>query len=358
MNFGERGLDGAEPMLNYSDYQCDSDLAIEALVRHEGPLLLDFDETAYLRNSTEDFLDTASPGLVALVLLRLLDSVRPWRWTGGEVTRDLWRVHLVTMLMPWTWMMWRRRVNTLATQFANYPLLAAVRQRQGSTIFVTAGFQPIVAPLIAALGFPEAPIVACRLNTSADRLRGKLPTTVDALGEEVVKKSAVLTDSLSDLPLLNNCALPLFTIWREAQYRRAFSDVYVPGQYLTQIKRPGERYITRGILLEDFALWVLCSIFYTTSPFAHVIGLLALLISFWAIYELGYVENDWVAHLYERAWSSPKAIKDVGAGRSLLDNRAAAALMGQAARRRRTIRTRCPVSPSRKRSYWTSSGRG
>lgn len=69
--------------------------ALEALVNHDGPLLLDLDETAYLRNSTEDFLDTASPGLPALLLLRLLDAIRPWRWTGGEATRDVWRVQLL-----------------------------------------------------------------------------------------------------------------------------------------------------------------------------------------------------------------------------------------------------------------------
>ncbi len=74
--------------------------ALEALVNHDGPLLLDLDETAYLRNSTEDFLDTASPGLPALLLLRLLDAIRPWRWTGGEATRDVWRVRLLRDSFP------------------------------------------------------------------------------------------------------------------------------------------------------------------------------------------------------------------------------------------------------------------
>jgi hypothetical protein len=86
-------------MLGSSDYPCrhaaEPKAALEALVHHDGPLLLDLDETAYLRNSTEDFLDTASPGLPALLLLRLLDAIRPWRWTGGDATRDLWRVRLV-----------------------------------------------------------------------------------------------------------------------------------------------------------------------------------------------------------------------------------------------------------------------
>jgi nitrogen fixation-related uncharacterized protein len=41
---------------------------------------------------------------------------------------------------------------------------------------------------------------------------------------------------------------------------------------------------------------VLCSILHAPSPVTHVIGLLALLISFWAIYERGYVDNDRALH--------------------------------------------------------------
>jgi hypothetical protein len=286
-------------MFDHCNCQCAPDLALRALVDHDGPLLLDLDETAYLSNSTEDFLDTARPGLLALMLLRMLDAIRPWRWTGGEETRDFWRVRTVTLLMPWIWRRWRGRVDSLASNCANQPLLDAVRRRNGETIFVTVGFEPIVTPLVTALGFPDARVVACRLSTPADRRRGKLATAIDALGEEVIQNSAVLTDSLNDLPLLSRCARPLLTVWKEARYRRALRNFYLPGQYLTQIKRPGERYIVHGIVLEDFALWVLSSIFYAASPFAHVIGLLALLISFWAIYESGYVENDQMAHLHE-----------------------------------------------------------
>jgi hypothetical protein len=275
--------------------------ALEALVHYDGPLLLDLDETAYLRNSTEDFLDSARPGLAALLLLRLLDAIGPWRWTGGEATRDLWRVRVVATFIPWIWNLWRKRVNSLAAQFANRRLLDAVARRAGPTIFVTVGFQPVVAPLIAALGFPDAHIVAPRLSTTQDRLRGKLATALDALGDEAVAKSMVLTDSLEDLPLLDRCARPLWTVWPDARYRPALSSIYAPGQYLTRVKRPGKHYILRGIILEDFSLWVLCSILEAPSVVTNVIGLLALLISFWAIYERGYVDNDWIGLNYEHA---------------------------------------------------------
>ena len=41
------------------------DAALAAVCAHEGPLFVDFDETLYLRNSTEDFIDCARPGLLA-----------------------------------------------------------------------------------------------------------------------------------------------------------------------------------------------------------------------------------------------------------------------------------------------------
>jgi hypothetical protein len=68
-NLSGRGQDHSSQSMH--DYQCAPDSALIALVNHDGPLLLDLDETAYLRNSTEDFLDTASPGLFALVFLRV-----------------------------------------------------------------------------------------------------------------------------------------------------------------------------------------------------------------------------------------------------------------------------------------------
>ncbi|MDE2252638.1 MAG: hypothetical protein KGL25_14670, partial [Gammaproteobacteria bacterium] len=83
--------------------------ALAELAAYRGTLLVDLDETLYLRNSTEDFLDSACPGLLALLLLKCLDALKPWHLTGGAPTRDVWRVRLVMILMPWTLSRWRRR---------------------------------------------------------------------------------------------------------------------------------------------------------------------------------------------------------------------------------------------------------
>jgi hypothetical protein len=44
-----------------------------AIRAHERPVLVDLDETLYLRNSTEDFIDCAWPGPLALLLLWVLE---------------------------------------------------------------------------------------------------------------------------------------------------------------------------------------------------------------------------------------------------------------------------------------------
>jgi glycosyltransferase involved in cell wall biosynthesis len=280
-------------------YDAAPEAAIAAILAHEGPVLVDLDETLYLRNSTEDFIDCARPALVGLLLLRLLDLFRPWRFTGGEQTRDVWRVRVVSGLLPWTRWRWRKRVGRLSQRFANQRLVAALKTRRESPIILTAGFEPVVAPLVAALGFPDARIVAARLGSFDDRRLGKLHTATHALGPEALSRGLIVTDSLQDLDLLQNCATPLRTLWPGARYRRALSHTYLPGEYLTHVKRPGERYIMRGILQEDFAFWVLSSVALAEHPIAHVGALSLLLLSFWAIYERGYVDNDLIAASYE-----------------------------------------------------------
>lgn len=265
-------------------------------------MLVDLDETLFLRNSTEEFINCAAPGLLALLLMRLLDVVKPWRLTGGNVTRDVWRVGLVLCLFPWTTFIWKRRAKLLAQQHINKPLTNALLSTGQMPVIVTVGFATIVTPLVKQFGLKDARIVSCKLSFKS-RLNGKLEMANTALGEEMVRQSLFITDSLDDLPMLKVCGTPLRVIWPDAAYHRALAHVYLPGQYLSRVKRPGERYIFRGILQEDFAFWLIGSIGLATSPLLHTIGLLFLLLSFWAIYERGYVDNDFVAAHYE---ASPK----------------------------------------------------
>ncbi|MDX2205222.1 MAG: haloacid dehalogenase-like hydrolase [Hyphomicrobiaceae bacterium] len=279
-------------------YDASPESALAALQIHDGPAIVDFDETLYLRNSTEDYIDCAWPGLFALFLLRLLDLVHPWRLTGHN-TRDTWRVLTVTLLMPWTRWRWRARTRRLAASYTNRQLADALSARAQPPIILTAGYRPIVRPLAAAMGFAGARLLAARTYSFADRRNGKLHMVTKAVGPETMREALVITDAIEDMDLLEKSGRPLRTVWPGAYYRKALSEVYLPGQYISQIKRPGERYILRGIIQEDFAFWVLCSIGLASNPVAHIGGLLLLLISFWAIYERGYVDNDLSAARYE-----------------------------------------------------------
>jgi hypothetical protein len=274
--------------------------ALEHLRDYEGIALIDLDETLYLRNSTEDFLDSVRPRVLGLLALRLLDVLRPWRFTGGEATRDVWRVRLLVALFPWTLLVWRRRVPGLARDHVNLPLWKALVERRDPAAIVTVGFRFIVTPLARALGVGSLPIVASRISSFADRRRGKLAMAIAALGEGTVAGALVITDSMSDAPLLERCGRPLHVVWPGARYVPAFSGTYLPGQYVSRVKRPGERYIFRAILQEDFAFWVLASVGLARQPVLHVVGVALLLLSFWAIYERGYVDNDLVASRYEQ----------------------------------------------------------
>jgi hypothetical protein len=233
-------------------------------------------------------------------LLNLRGLLKPWRGGGGPATRDNWRVQVICILLPWTLLRWRGRVQERARKFANEPLAAALRQRRPAPVIATVGFRPIVTPLLAALGFADARLVASRLFSFGDRRGGKLPLLRQALGDGALEGAMVITDSSDDLALLAACAKPLRVIWPDAKYRTALSRVYWPTEYLARIKRPGERYFLRGVLQDDFAYWLLTSVALAARPVLHVAGLLLLLVSFWSIYELGYVDNDRAAEKFER----------------------------------------------------------
>jgi phosphoserine phosphatase len=272
--------------------------ALRIVADHEGPVVLDLDETTYLRNSTEDHIDSVWPRLPALLLLRALDVVKPWRFTGGVATRDVWRVRAVRTLFPWVRLLWRRRVQGLAERFANRPLIEAARTGGREPYLVTSGFAPVVAPLTAALGFSPERVIAMGVSSAARR-GGKLRLAEAALGRELLSRSVAVTDLEDDRPLLDACAVPCLVRWPDSLYRLALLDVYLPGQYLSLVKRPGTRYIWRSVLQEDLVCWYLCSVALYASPLFHLFAIMLLMLSFWAIYETGYVENDWFAAAFE-----------------------------------------------------------
>ena len=262
--------------------------ALAAITGWDGLIIVDFDETLFLRNSTEEFLDSARPALLAALLLRLLDLGAPWRWTGGATTRDVWRVRAVARLFPWTMRRWQARSHRLA-DLANRPLLAALRARGEPFIVASFGFSAVIRPLLDSLGCEDVPLIACAL-AKRDRQRGKLSAIRETIGDCALAGAMVITDSPEDAAVLEACALPSLTVWRAARFGRALRRVYLPGDYLVHVKRPGQAGVFRRLMTDDLALWILIS-----APglgLRFLAGVAALFLSLWSIYEIGYREND------------------------------------------------------------------
>ncbi|WP_033922629.1 HAD family hydrolase [Sphingomonas sp. 37zxx] len=272
--------------------------AVRIAATHPGTVIVDLDETLYLRNSTEQFIALASPGIVAAALLRAIEIAGPWRWTGGQETRDNWRALLIMVLFPWTMWRWRRFCRANAAKFANAALGDALVSRGDEVIIASNGYRPIITPLLQAMAMPRSHLICCDLLRFSHRTRGKLELVRPYLHDQRIAESAVITDSMADSLLLQACAVPALTVWKQAKYEKAFRGViYLPGDYLAKVKRPGQGAL-KALLKDDLILWVLVGLTPGFSVYS-VFGLVFLFFSMWSFYEIGYYDNDRCALQYE-----------------------------------------------------------
>ena len=74
---------------------------------------------------------------------------------------------------------------------------------------------------------------------------------------------------------------------------------YLPLLYSEKVKRPNKKYLLNNIIGEDFLILLLAFSYSSYHPIASIFGLLFLQVSFWCIYELGYIENDVIGEKFE-----------------------------------------------------------
>ena len=75
--------------------------------------------------------------------------------------------------------------------------------------------------------------------------------------------------------------------------------IYLPLLYSEKVKRPNKKYFLNNIIGEDFLIILLAFAYPSSHPLANAIGLFCLQIAFWCIYELGYIENDFIGEKFE-----------------------------------------------------------
>lgn len=270
------------------------------------PLIVDFDETLWLRNSTEEYLRSLRPRLVARVLLALLDWLQPWRvLPGADPTRhyrDWVRVLTTTLLLPWSLLLWRRRARLLGPRYLNQPLARCCRAAGGRLIVATFGFRFIVAPLLRASDLRcERLVAAPLLRGFALRISGKRAALEHQLGADALADAVCITDSEQDADVLEAVARPLLIRWSQARYEDALADGYVPFLYTQRGKRTGQQYLWSVVFKRDILVLWLAFAWTQPSPIAAALALMLLHLSFWLVYEIGYHENDRVAETAEAA---------------------------------------------------------
>lgn len=191
-------------------------------------LVVDFDETLWLRNSTEEFLASVRPVIVAASVLWLLDRLRPWRIIGGrsgaEIYKDWMRVLAVSLIAPWSLRVWEREAAIRGRRHANLKLEAMIREaRPREVVVLSNGYQRIIAPLLADLPLENVRLVASPLLRGARwRRLGKQRIAEDRFPEDMLDHATLVTDHVTDQDLLNRVGNGLLCVWPNAGYRRAF----------------------------------------------------------------------------------------------------------------------------------------
>lgn len=177
----------------------------QALAEHPPTelVIVDFDETLWLRNCTEEFLNSVRPRFLAASVLQLLGILKPWRLFGRGSSnhyRDWVRVLAVLAVAPWSLWLWRRKAAELGPGYVNRPLLDAIQRTEGPTfIVVSLGFREVLDPLLGAIDPRLVLRESCSFRSGA-RLRkeGKAVALKRHVGAEALRRALVITDSEAD----------------------------------------------------------------------------------------------------------------------------------------------------------------
>lgn len=255
-------------------------------------MLLDFDYTLFLDNSTERFLDGLRPRMLAFLLCAFSDwllQVLAWfRLCAYPVHRDFVRVSLALLFMPWSLMLWRRQSKAFARESMNRWLLDRLPEGKEVTV-ISFGFAPIIRPLLDHAGLKDFKLIASEPGAASGNLRkkGKGAALKEHLPESRWEETLFITDSEDDAELLESMPHGRLIAWT-AHTAPAFRKLYLPFRYTVEGKYAGSRYFTYQILLEDLLL-----IFLAYSLGWSAAGAMVLLfLSVYCIYEIGYYEND------------------------------------------------------------------
>jgi hypothetical protein len=212
-----------------------SESAILAIANatQDNPIIIDFDETLLLRNSTAEYINSLRPRLLGFILIMLLKVIRPWYWLPGSFrghqTKDWYLVTISTILLPWTLFFWRQKAQKLAEEYSNTEIIEAVNSNTDAPVIVASlGFNFIITPILQHIPMRWDSLVGCRFWSGAsERQQGKLLMMQKVLSSSAINSAVLVTDSEDDLDLLQVVKQPCFVLWSAAKYVDPFQDFWL-----------------------------------------------------------------------------------------------------------------------------------
>lgn len=276
----------------------------------ENPIILDFDKTLFLRNSTAEYLNSISPRPLGAAYLLAINAFQPWkwfnRWIEEEASKDWLIVVVATLLFPWTLLIWRARAKQAASAHWNLSLTGAIAQNPAAKVFVASnGFSWIINPLLKHLPDEvktriEQQSIACRFwQGLSDARKSKLQRIARVLDKETIARATLVTPKSADSESAPSVKTFCLARWPEAVDVPPMLDVYVPLVYSERVKNPGKSHIMKRVVAGHWAFLVLAFSFLSPHFLLNAAGLALLALSYWCVYEIGYWHNDIIGQEYE-----------------------------------------------------------
>lgn len=264
--------------------------------------ILDFDHTLWLGNSTEQFIAAAEPRILGEIVDKVAQKSASLLENRLPLERDQLRVWLITLFIPWTWLLWRSKTAKAVARFWNTPIYdAACTSATRPPVIVSLGFQAIIAPLISARFAGTDPEKYPQLICSGIMGRGRSLRRIGKIAAIEARNPGMrwtdtfaVSDSAEDRELLMRAAKGYLVQWPEPDHTPRLG--YFPFRYIGEGKYPGYGYLRNYILGRDLIVWIIT---FAVDPQSFAAALL-LFISFHTIYEIGYYENDFIGSKREK----------------------------------------------------------
>ncbi|MBT8154526.1 hypothetical protein KMP13_11575 [Epibacterium ulvae] len=284
--------------------------------------LVDFDHTLMFANSTELFLQQVRPNWGFVVLHWLVTWLIPWKALARRGIQqhefyDPIRITCCLFFMPWTLWSWSKAAPGYVERMVNFALLERLTSMDSKRIaIVSLGHPWLLRPLLNAMGLKDVQLICGHVLPGPHdiRRRGKLATCAQRISEFSPDQSIIITDSRDDDDLLNNTRKAFLIDWQDRKNKADPLAHYFPFVLTDRGKYAGANVVKRHRFQEDFpvilaafALAVFPALtsfstlglaeFVALIPSALLVALscLCYFISFNAVYEIGYWENDFVA---------------------------------------------------------------